>query len=114
LKNSPQDQAQIRPDLADRRHGYLSEIEEAYIRSRPSPEQREIFDAQDAWDEILGNKGRPQAAKLNEMLGHLRELGYKGGDLDRVFRGCLEKTMRRGPDNAVAWVVSALRGGRYP
>jgi len=113
LKNTPEDQRPFEPALENHREEYLSEIEDAYIRSCSALEQSEIFNAQDAWDEIIGKK-RPPAPKLNEMLGHLRELGYKGGDLDRVFRGCLEKTMRRGPDDAVAWMVSALRGGRYP
>jgi len=44
----------------------LSNLEEAYIRSRPSEEQGDIFDAQDAWDGVLGTETRPAASKLNE------------------------------------------------
>ena len=92
---------------------YLSDIEAAYIESRPSPEQTEIFDAQDAWDAVIGTKGRPSASKFNEMLGHLRELGYRGERLDATFRQCLEETRGRARD-PVAWMISALKNGRYP
>ena len=93
--------------------GELSEIEHAYIYSRPASEQSDIFDAQDAWDEILGRESRPAASKLNEILDLLRELDYRGAILIERFRGCLEKTKPRAKD-PVAWLISALKKGRYP
>ncbi len=91
----------------------LSEIESAYVYSLPSQEQREIFDAQDAWDDLLGQESRPSASKLNEMLDYLRHIGYGGDVLIEKLRGCLEKTKGRASD-PVGWMISALKKGRYP
>ena len=93
--------------------GSLSDLEDAYIRSRPSSEQSDIFDAQDAWDEVLDAETRPGTSKLNEMLDYLRALGYRGDVLQEKFRGCLEKTKGRAND-PVGWMISALKKGRYP
>ena len=113
LKTYPQPRPQSTTDSDPRSPPYLSEMEETYIYSRPSQEQSEIFDAQDAWDEILGAGRRPVASKLNEMLDHIRGFGYKGGGLDEMFRACLEKTKGRARD-PVGWMISALKNGRYP
>jgi hypothetical protein len=98
----------------DENQSHLTLQEENYIYSRPNKEQEEIFDAQDAWDQILGSKSRPAPAKLNFLLDQIRGLGYEYKLLDKRFRECLEKTKQKQPDEPVAWMVSALKGGRYP
>lgn len=127
-RNVPEGENQVRGNLALKRiatpetrprsspssiqPGALSEIESAYIYSRPSHEQSEIFDAQDTWEEVFGQGTRPTASKLDEMLGHLRERGYRGEVLIGKLRGCLEKTKGRA-DDPVGWMISALKHGRY-
>lgn len=73
----------------------------------------EIYRAQDAWDEILGPDTRPAAAKLNQMLQYMRGW-YRGDTLDTKFRWCLSHTKKKRPQDAVAWLISALKHGRYP
>ena len=73
----------------------------------------EIYRAQDAWDEILGPDTRPTAAKLNQMLQYMRGW-YRGENLDVKFRWCLADTKKKRPRDAVAWLISALKHGRYP
>ena len=73
----------------------------------------EIYRAQEAWDEILGPDTRPTAAKLNQMLEYMRGW-YRGENLDVKFRWCLSHTKKKRPRDAVAWLISALKHGRYP
>ena len=73
----------------------------------------EIYRAQDAWNEILGADTRPAAAKLNQMLQYMRGW-YRGENLDVKFRWCLSDTKKKRPRDAVAWLISALKHGRYP
>ena len=108
-------QEPAQPSRATGPEAYLASGEEAYIKSRGNSQQLEIFDAQDAWDEILGPKRRPSAPKLDEILEELRNLGYAGAGLAAKFRICLEKTQASpGVKDPVAWVISALRGAPYP
>ena len=88
-------------------------LEESYLRSLPSKKVGEIYRAQDAWDEILGPNTRPTAAKLNQMLDYMRGW-YRGENLDVKFRWCLSDTKKKRPRDAVAWLISALKHGRYP
>ena len=87
--------------------------EESYLKSLPSKKVGEIYRAQDAWDEILGIDTRPTAAKLNQMLQYMRGW-YRGDTLDTKFRWCLSDTKTKRPRDAVAWLISALKHGRYP
>ena len=89
------------------------ELEESYLKSLPDKKVGEIHRAQDAWDEILGPDTRPAAAKLNQMLQYMRGW-YRGENLDVKFRWCLADTKKKRPRNAVAWLISALKHGRYP
>ena len=88
-------------------------MEESYLKSLPNKKVGEIYRAQDAWDEILGPDTRPTAAKLNQMLQYMRGW-YRGENLDVKFRWCLEDTRKKRPRDAVAWLISALKHGRYP
>ena len=87
--------------------------EESYLKSLPKKKVGEIYRAQDAWDEILGPDTRPSASKLNEMLQCMRGW-YRGETLDTKFRWCLADTKKKQPRDAVAWLISALKHGRYP
>ena len=87
--------------------------EESYLKSLPKKKVGEIYRAQDAWDEILGPDTRPSASKLNEMLQCMRGW-YRGETLDTKFRWCLADTKKKRPRDAVAWLISALKHGRYP
>ena len=87
--------------------------EESYLKSLPKKKVGEIYRAQDAWEEILGPDTRPPAAKLNEMLQYMRGW-YRGETLDTKFRWCLSDTKKKRPRDAVAWLISALKHGRYP
>ena len=89
------------------------DLEESYLRSLSGKKVGEIYRAQDAWDEILGPDTRPTAAKLNEMLQYMRGW-YRGETLDTKFRWCLSDTKKKRPRDAVAWLISALKHGRYP
>ena len=89
------------------------DLEESYLKSLPSKKVGEIYRAQDAWDEILGSDTRPTAAKLNQMLEYMRGW-YRGDTLDTKFRWCLSDTKKKRPRDAVAWLISALKHGRYP
>ena len=89
------------------------DLEESYLKSLPNKKVGEIYRAQDAWDEILGADTRPTAAKLNQMLQYMRGW-YRGENLDVKFRWCLEDTRKKRPRDAVAWLISALKHGRYP
>ena len=89
------------------------DLEESYLKSLPSKKVGEIYHAQDAWDEILGPDTRPTTAKLNQMLQYMRGW-YRGENLDVKFRWCLEDTRKKRPRDAVAWLISALKHGRYP
>ncbi len=86
---------------------------ESYLKSLPKKKVGEIYRAQDAWDEILGPDTRPSASKLNEMLQCMRGW-YRGETLDTKFRWCLSDTKKKRPRDAVAWLISALKHGRYP
>ena len=88
-------------------------LEKSYLKSLPKKKVGEIYRAQDAWDEILGPDTRPTAAKLNQMLQYMRGW-YRGENLDTKFRWCLEDTRKKRPRDAVAWLISALKHGRYP
>lgn len=90
-----------------------SDLEESYLKSLPKKKVGEIYRAQDAWDEILGPDTRPTAAKLNQMLQYMRGW-YRGENLDVKFRWCLSDTKKKRPRDAVAWLISALKHGRYP
>ena len=90
-----------------------SDLEESYLKSLPSKKVGEIYRAQEAWDEILGPDTRPTAAKINQMLDYMREW-YRGENLDVKFRWCLSDTKKKRPRDAVAWLISALKHGRYP
>ena len=98
-------------------HSFLSstkpDLEEAYLKSLPSKKVGEIYRAQDAWDEILGPDTRPTAAKLDQMLQYMRGW-YRGENLDVKFRWCLADTKKKRPRDTVAWLISALKHGRYP
>ena len=87
--------------------------EESYLKSLPKKKVGEIYRAEDAWDEILGPDTRPSASKLNEMLQYMRGW-YRGETLDTKFRWCLSDTQKKRPRDAVAWLISALKHGRYP
>lgn len=89
------------------------DLEESYLKSLPKKKVGEIYRAQDAWDEVLGPDTRPTAAKLNQMLQYMRGW-YRGDNLDVKFRWCLEDTRKKRPRDAVAWLISALKHGRYP
>ena len=89
------------------------DLEESYLKSLPKKKVGEIYRAQDAWNEILGPDTRPTAAKLNQMLQYMRGW-YRGENLDVKFRWCLEDTRKKRPRDAVAWLISALKHGRYP
>ena len=89
------------------------DLEESYLKSLPGKKVGEIYRAQDAWDEILGPDTRPTAAKLNQMLDYMRGW-YRGENLDVKFRWCLADTKKKRPRDAVAWLISALKHGRYP
>ena len=89
------------------------DLEESYLKSLPGKKVGEIYRAQDAWDEILGPDTRPAAAKLNQMLQYMRGW-YRGDTLDTKFRWCLSDTKKKRPRDAVAWLISALKHGRYP
>ena len=89
------------------------DLEESYLKSLPDKKVGEIYRAQDAWDEILGPDTRPTAAKLNQMLQYMRGW-YRGENLDVKFRWCLADTKKKRPRDAVAWLISALKHGRYP
>lgn len=89
------------------------DLEESYLKNLPDKKVGEIYRAQDAWDEILGPDTRPTAAKLNQMLQYMRGW-YRGENLDVKFRWCLEDTRKKRPRDAVAWLISALKHGRYP
>ena len=88
-------------------------LEESYLKSLPGKKVGEIYRAQDAWDEILGPDTRPTAAKLDQMLQYMRGW-YRGDNLDVKFRWCLGDTKEKRPRDAVAWLISALKHGRYP
>ena len=98
-------------------HGSLpstkTDQKESYLKSLPKKKVGEIYRAQDAWDEILGPDTRPSAPKLNEMLQYMRGW-YRGETLDTKFRWCLSDTKKKRPRDAVAWLISALKHGRYP
>ena len=89
------------------------DLEESYLKSLPGKKVGEIYRAQDAWDEILGPDTQPAAAKLNQMLQYMRGW-YRGENLDVKFRWCLADTKKKRPRDAVAWLISALKHGRYP
>ena len=89
------------------------DLEESYLKSLPDKKVGEIYRAQDAWDEILGPDSRPTAAKINQMLQYMRGW-YRGETLDTKFRWCLADTKKKRPRDAVAWLISALKHGRYP
>ena len=89
------------------------DLEQSYLKSLPGKKVGEIYHAQDAWDEILGPNTRPTAAKLNQMLQYMRGW-YRGENLDVKFRWCLADTKKKRPRDAVAWLISALKHGRYP
>ena len=89
------------------------DLEESYLKSLPNKKVGEIYRAQEAWDEILGPDTRPTAAKINQMLDYMREW-YRGENLDVKFRWCLSDTKKKRPRDAVAWLISALKHGRYP
>ena len=89
------------------------DLEESYLKSLPSKKVGEIYRAQDAWDEILGPDTRPTTAKINQMLQYMRGW-YRGETLDTKFRWCLSDTKKKRPRDAVAWLISALKHGRYP
>ena len=89
------------------------DLEESYLKSLSGKKVGEIYRAQDAWDEILGPDTRPTAAKLNQMLQYMRGW-YRGENLDVKFRWCLADTKKKRPRDAVAWLISALKHGRYP
>ena len=101
MKNSPE--WKNNPTLPEEPEvgSYLTPLEESYLESRPDNERLEVYNGQDAWDEILGADNRPAAAKLNEMLEHIREVGYKGESLDMKFRGCQEHTKQKQPRDFV-------------
>ena len=90
-----------------------SDLEKSYLKNLPNKKVGEIYRAQDAWDEILGPDTRPTTAKLNEMLQYMRGW-YRGETLDVKFRWCLADTKKKRPRDAVAWLISALKHGRYP
>ena len=90
-----------------------SDLEKSYLKSLPNKKVGEIYRAQDAWDEILGPDTRPTAAKINQMLEYMRGW-YRGENLDVKFRWCLSHTKKKRPRDAVAWLISALKHGRYP
>ena len=90
-----------------------TDLEESYLKSLPGKKVGEIYRAQDAWDEILGANTRPTAAKLDQMLQYMRGW-YRGENLDVKFRWCLADTKKKRPRDAVAWLISALKHGRYP
>ena len=90
-----------------------SDLEESYLKSLSNKKVGEIYRAQDAWDEILGPDTRPTTAKLNQMLQYMRGW-YRGENLDVKFRWCLADTKKKQPRDAVAWLISALKHGRYP
>lgn len=89
------------------------DLEKSYLKSLPKKKVGEIYRAQDAWDEILGPDTQPTAAKLNQMLQYMRGW-YRGENLDTKFRWCLADTKKKRPRDAVAWLISALKHGRYP
>ena len=89
------------------------DLEESYLKSLPGKKVGEIYRAQDAWDEILGPDTRPTAAKINQMLQYMRGW-YRGENLNVKFRWCLSHTKKKRPRDAVAWLISALKHGRYP
>ncbi|MXY99221.1 hypothetical protein F4Y93_00730 [Candidatus Poribacteria bacterium] len=89
------------------------DLEQSYLKSLSGKKVGEIYRAQDAWDEILGPDTRPTAAKLNQMLEYMRGW-YRGDTLDTKFRWCLSDTKKKRPRDAVAWLISALKHGRYP
>ena len=89
------------------------DLEESYLKSLPKKKVGEIYRAQDAWNEILGPDTRPTAAKLNQMLQYMRGW-YRAENLDVKFRWCLADTKKKRPRDAVAWLISALKHGRYP
>ena len=89
------------------------DLEESYLKSLPGKKVGEIYRAQDAWDEILGSDTRPTAAKINQMLQYMRGW-YRGENLNVKFRWCLSHTKKKRPRDAVAWLISALKHGRYP
>ncbi len=89
------------------------DLEESYLKSLPDKKVGEIYRAQDAWNEILGPDTRPTAAKLNQMLQYMRGW-YRAENLDVKFRWCLADTKKKRPRDAVAWLISALKHGRYP
>lgn len=90
-----------------------SDLEKSYLKSLPKKKVGEIYRAQDAWNEILGPDTRPTAAKLNQMLQYMRGW-YRAENLDVKFRWCLADTKKKQPRDAVAWLISALKHGRYP
>lgn len=101
-KKHPRSQPSTKPDL-----------EKSYLKSLPGKKVGEIYRAQDAWGEILGAASRPPAAKINQMLQYMRRW-YRGENLDVKFRWCLADTKKKRPRDAVAWLISALKHGRYP
>ena len=109
IKNS----LETKPSTTNTPKSYLTPLEESYLKSLPNKKAGEIYRAQGAWDEILGPNTRPTAAKLNQMLEYMRGW-YRGDTLDTKFRWCLSDTKKNRPRNAVAWLISALKHGRYP
>ena len=109
VKNS----SETKPSTTNRPESYVTPLEESYLKSLPQKKVGEIYRAQDAWDEILGPDTRPAAAKLNQMLQYMRGW-YRGDTLDTKFRWCLSDTKKKRPRDAVAWLISALKHGRYP
>lgn len=89
------------------------DLEESYLKSLPKKKVREIYRAQDAWDKILSPDTRPTASKLDQMLQYMRGW-YRGENLNVKFRWCLSDTKKKRPRDAVAWLISALKHGRYP
>ena len=109
VKNS----LETKPSTMNRPGSYITPLEESYLKSLPQKKVGEIYRAQDAWDEILGSDTRPSVAKLNQMLQYMRGW-YRGDTLDTKFRWCLSDTKKKRPRDAVAWLISALKHGRYP
>ena len=98
-------------------HSFLSstkpDLEESYLKSLRGKKVGEIYRAQDAWDEILGPDTRPTAAKLNQMLQYMRGW-YRGRESRCEVPLVPMDTKKKRPRDAVAWLISALKHGRYP
>jgi hypothetical protein len=91
----------------------LSKPDEAYIYSRPVPEQQEILDAMYAWEQRFPEIPLPTAAKLNEWLQGIRDRDsyWKGTDLIRLFDPALQTTQERKPKDVIGWLTAGFREG---